>query len=183
MTRPRDAASNRDQSFSLLDPFQLLSTWLRSTRAAFELTAGGQQLLQDRGRALADAMVDAQLGPEVPVAGSVRAWQQVLEWWEASAIEAQELVETALVELRFSARELLGQLAREQAAHQRRLAERERARERLEREVADQKSRLERVERDRDHQRERADRERTERQRLERELAQAQQATATAAGT
>ena len=179
MTYAQDAAVGGYQSLSLLDPFQLqrsfLTTWLRSTRATLELAASSQQLLYDRGRALADAMVDSQPGAEFPIASSQRAWQALLDWWVAGVSEAQGVAEAALVELRFSAGELLGQLEREQTAHQQTQTERDRARERVEREQAGRRQ----TEQERNAAQARADRLETERrrferaaQRLERELAE-----------
>jgi hypothetical protein len=154
----------------LFDPFglqrPLLTTWLRSSQAALQLTAASQQLLLERGRALADAMVAAQPGADSPIAGSQRVWRTLVESWAAAPFEAQQLVHDALTELRFSARELLGELEREQEAHRDTQAERDRARELGERERAARRQ----VEQERDAAAARAERLEAESRRSERSV-------------
>jgi hypothetical protein len=154
----------------LCDPFglqrPLLTTWLRSSQAALQLTAASQQLLLERGRALADAMVAAQPGADSPIAGSQRVWRTLVESWAAAPFEAQQLVHDALTELRFSARELLGELEREQEAHRDTQAERDRARELGERERATRRQ----VEQERDAAAARAERLEAESRRSERSV-------------
>jgi hypothetical protein len=166
---PNGAASNGPSQPALADPFQLqrslLTTWLRSTRATLGLAAGSQQLLYDRGRALAGALADVPAQTELPLVGSQRAWWTLFDWWADGAAEAADLVDAALVELRFSAGDLLAELQQEQAAHQRTQAERDRARESLERERAQRRQ----VEQERDAAQARAEQLQTEQRRSERE--------------
>ena len=131
---PPSAADGLFDPFGLQRP--LLTTWLRSSHAALQVTAATQQLLLERGSALADAMVAAQPGGDSPIASSQRVWRTLVEWWAAGPFEAQQLVHDALTELRFSACELLDELEREQEAHRETQAERDRAQELGERERA-----------------------------------------------